>query len=264
MIAAAAPQIADPLVRNLGTIGGSLTHCDPSGDLGAVMLAANARVVLKSKDAEREVADHRLPGRHVPVLDRAGRDPHPRQGDVALRQLRRHLPEAGAQGRRLRHRRRGHPAGDGRRHDQDRRHRPHQRRAHEHQGDRRRGVPGGPGPDRGSLRRGRAPGGRGLEPRGPTCGAARRTSGTWSRCTCGADWHGPPRSPARPESQGTGEDTRDGSHDHRQRHRRDPRHRTAAAPRPRPAREPAPDRHPHRLRLHQLRRLHGAGTTAPR
>ncbi|MGZ8630354.1 MAG: FAD binding domain-containing protein [Actinomycetota bacterium] len=55
MIAAAAPQIADPLVRNLGTIGGSLAHCDPSGDLGAVMLAANARVVLKSKDAEREV-----------------------------------------------------------------------------------------------------------------------------------------------------------------------------------------------------------------
>lgn len=56
MIADAAPQIADPLVRNLGTIGGSLTHCDPSGDLGAVMLAANARVVLKSKDGEREVA----------------------------------------------------------------------------------------------------------------------------------------------------------------------------------------------------------------
>lgn len=55
MIAAAAPQIADPLVRNLGTIGGSLTHCDPSGDLGAVMLAANARVVLTSKSGEREV-----------------------------------------------------------------------------------------------------------------------------------------------------------------------------------------------------------------
>ena len=55
MIAAAAPQIADPLVRNLGTIGGSLAHCDPSGDLGAVMLAANGRVVLKSKTGEREV-----------------------------------------------------------------------------------------------------------------------------------------------------------------------------------------------------------------
>jgi carbon-monoxide dehydrogenase medium subunit len=55
MIAAAAPQIADPLVRNLGTIGGSLAHCDPSGDLGAVMLAANARVVLRSTGGEREV-----------------------------------------------------------------------------------------------------------------------------------------------------------------------------------------------------------------
>jgi aerobic carbon-monoxide dehydrogenase medium subunit len=57
MIAAAAPQIADPLVRNLGTIGGSLTHCDPSGDLGAVMLAApNARVTLRSTNGERDVA----------------------------------------------------------------------------------------------------------------------------------------------------------------------------------------------------------------
>ncbi|HJR98169.1 MAG TPA: xanthine dehydrogenase family protein subunit M [Actinomycetota bacterium] len=56
MIAAAAPQIADPLVRNLGTIGGSLAHCDPSGDLGAVMLAANARVTLKSRDGERDMA----------------------------------------------------------------------------------------------------------------------------------------------------------------------------------------------------------------
>ena len=63
MIAAAAPQIADPLVRNLGTIGGSLTHCDPSGDLGAVMLAANARVVLKSKDARARGPGHRVPGR---------------------------------------------------------------------------------------------------------------------------------------------------------------------------------------------------------
>jgi carbon-monoxide dehydrogenase medium subunit len=55
MIAHAAPMIADPLVRNLGTIGGSLTHCDPSGDLGAVMLAANARVVLRSSGGERDV-----------------------------------------------------------------------------------------------------------------------------------------------------------------------------------------------------------------
>jgi carbon-monoxide dehydrogenase medium subunit len=54
-VAAAAPQIADPLVRNLGTIGGSLAHCDPSGDLGAVMLASNASVTLRSKGGERQV-----------------------------------------------------------------------------------------------------------------------------------------------------------------------------------------------------------------
>jgi carbon-monoxide dehydrogenase medium subunit len=54
-IAAAAPQIADPLVRNLGTIGGSLAHADPAGDLGSVMLALDASVVLRSKDGEREV-----------------------------------------------------------------------------------------------------------------------------------------------------------------------------------------------------------------
>lgn len=55
-IAAAAPQVADPIVRNLGTIGGSLSHADPSGDLGSVMLALNASVVLKSSNGEREVA----------------------------------------------------------------------------------------------------------------------------------------------------------------------------------------------------------------
>ena len=54
-IAAAAPQIADPLVRNLGTIGGSLAHADPAGDLGAVMLAMGANVVLRSSSGERTV-----------------------------------------------------------------------------------------------------------------------------------------------------------------------------------------------------------------
>jgi carbon-monoxide dehydrogenase medium subunit len=54
-IAAAAPQIADPIVRNLGTIGGSLAHADPSGDLGSVMLSLGASVVLKSSTGEGEV-----------------------------------------------------------------------------------------------------------------------------------------------------------------------------------------------------------------
>jgi carbon-monoxide dehydrogenase medium subunit len=54
-IAAAAPQIADPLVRNRGTIGGSLAHADPAGDLGSVMLAMGASVVLTSSTGERVV-----------------------------------------------------------------------------------------------------------------------------------------------------------------------------------------------------------------
>jgi aerobic carbon-monoxide dehydrogenase medium subunit len=55
MLAAAAPQIADPIVRNLGTMGGSLAHADPAGDWGAVMLAAGASVVAKSARGEREI-----------------------------------------------------------------------------------------------------------------------------------------------------------------------------------------------------------------
>ncbi len=54
-IAAAAPQIADPIVRNWGTVGGSLAHADPAGDWGAVMLAVGATVVARSARGEREI-----------------------------------------------------------------------------------------------------------------------------------------------------------------------------------------------------------------
>lgn len=54
-IASAAPQIADPLVRNLGTIGGSIAHADPAGDLASVMLSLGASVVLRSWSGERVV-----------------------------------------------------------------------------------------------------------------------------------------------------------------------------------------------------------------
>jgi carbon-monoxide dehydrogenase medium subunit len=54
-IAAAAPMIADPLVRNMGTIGGSLAHADPAGDLGSVMLSLGASVVARSTDGERAI-----------------------------------------------------------------------------------------------------------------------------------------------------------------------------------------------------------------
>ena len=34
VLGAAAPQISDPIVRNLGTVCGSLAHADPAGRLG--------------------------------------------------------------------------------------------------------------------------------------------------------------------------------------------------------------------------------------
>jgi aerobic carbon-monoxide dehydrogenase medium subunit len=55
LLSATAPQIADPIVRNLGTVGGSLAHADPAGDWGSAMLAAGASVVLGSARGERTV-----------------------------------------------------------------------------------------------------------------------------------------------------------------------------------------------------------------
>jgi carbon-monoxide dehydrogenase medium subunit len=55
LLSSTAPQISDPLVRNLGTVGGSLAHADPSGDWGSAMLAAGASVALRGARGEREV-----------------------------------------------------------------------------------------------------------------------------------------------------------------------------------------------------------------
>jgi carbon-monoxide dehydrogenase medium subunit len=51
----AAKQIADPIVRNLGTVCGSLAHADPQGDWGSVMLAVGAEVVVRGPDGERTI-----------------------------------------------------------------------------------------------------------------------------------------------------------------------------------------------------------------
>jgi carbon-monoxide dehydrogenase medium subunit len=51
----AAHWIADPLVRNQGTVGGSVCHADPSGDWGSVMLALGADLVARSKSGERVI-----------------------------------------------------------------------------------------------------------------------------------------------------------------------------------------------------------------
>jgi carbon-monoxide dehydrogenase medium subunit len=54
-MAAAAPWISDPLVRKLGTVGGSVAHADPLGDWASVMLACGAEVVARSTSGERVI-----------------------------------------------------------------------------------------------------------------------------------------------------------------------------------------------------------------
>jgi carbon-monoxide dehydrogenase medium subunit len=51
VLAEAAALVADPQVRNMGTIGGSLSHADPAADLPAVMLALGADIEARSRGA---------------------------------------------------------------------------------------------------------------------------------------------------------------------------------------------------------------------
>lgn len=54
-VAEAAPWISDPLVRNRGTMAGSIAHCDPEGDWNSVMLAIGGSVVAKSAGGSERV-----------------------------------------------------------------------------------------------------------------------------------------------------------------------------------------------------------------
>jgi aerobic carbon-monoxide dehydrogenase medium subunit len=51
----AAPMISDPIVRNLGTVGGSLAHADPQGDWGSVMLAMGAEISVRGPGGTRTI-----------------------------------------------------------------------------------------------------------------------------------------------------------------------------------------------------------------
>jgi aerobic carbon-monoxide dehydrogenase medium subunit len=54
-MAAAAPLIADPLVRNRGTLVGSLCHADPQGDWASVMLALGGSVIAHGPNGRRSI-----------------------------------------------------------------------------------------------------------------------------------------------------------------------------------------------------------------
>jgi len=64
--------IADPIVRNRGTVGGSLCQADPAEDLSAVLSALRAEVVIQSRNGSRTVPVRGLAdGPYQTVLDDA-------------------------------------------------------------------------------------------------------------------------------------------------------------------------------------------------
>src|SRR5947199_3873481 len=56
LLADTAAVIADPLVRNLATVGGNLAHGDPANDHPATMLAYGAQIVATGPGGERTIA----------------------------------------------------------------------------------------------------------------------------------------------------------------------------------------------------------------
>ena len=102
MVAHAAGEVGDPQVRHLGTIGGSVVHGDPAGDLPSVLLALDATFVVHGASGERTVpatdffkgtfetdigTQEMLQEIRVPKLDGAGwsyQKFHPRAQDWAI------------------------------------------------------------------------------------------------------------------------------------------------------------------------------------
>ncbi|WP_217545048.1 xanthine dehydrogenase family protein subunit M [Streptomyces sp. GbtcB6] len=55
LLAEATATVADPAVRHRGTLGGSLAHADPAGDLPAVALALDAELVVAGPGGRRVI-----------------------------------------------------------------------------------------------------------------------------------------------------------------------------------------------------------------
>jgi aerobic carbon-monoxide dehydrogenase medium subunit len=89
----AAPLISDPLVRNRGTVCGSIAHADPQGDWGSVMIAARAGVVARGPGGERTIpVDELFAGPFTTTLEpdeliteARVPDPGPRTGGTYLK-----------------------------------------------------------------------------------------------------------------------------------------------------------------------------------
>jgi len=60
LLADAIPLIADPLVRNRGTIGGNIANGDPANDWPAIVIALGAELVAKGRGGERTIPASRF------------------------------------------------------------------------------------------------------------------------------------------------------------------------------------------------------------
>jgi len=60
VLADAVPLIADPLVRNRGTIGGNVANGDPANDEPAIMIALGAELVARGPKGERSIPANRF------------------------------------------------------------------------------------------------------------------------------------------------------------------------------------------------------------
>jgi len=49
-------QLADPLIRNMGTVGGNISHGDPSNDLPSIALALGATMKVAGPNGNREIS----------------------------------------------------------------------------------------------------------------------------------------------------------------------------------------------------------------
>jgi len=69
-LGATAPQVSDPIVRNLGTVCGSVAHADPQGDWASALLATGAEIVAQRSGGRRTIPiDEFILGPFMTVLE---------------------------------------------------------------------------------------------------------------------------------------------------------------------------------------------------
>ncbi len=76
LVAKATATVADPQIRHMGTLGGSLAHADPAGDVGAAALALDAEMVIAGSGGRRTVPAAEFFVDYFTTAIGEGGDPH--------------------------------------------------------------------------------------------------------------------------------------------------------------------------------------------